>query len=701
MGTVRNYLAQMLGSVPGDLLSGLYVDGEDDRAKIYRKPLDGSGDWALVYESPLVTVSFGEVALDTGYRGFLVYQDDLYVVSYPFAAGPYSRVLRFAGEDLESFVDIGTTPLMPVEVLRVPNKTGSGLRSILASPDGETLFVGVDSADFDATGGISEIPEGIETEVTLFSVEGIPASQDPVSGDTNLFAVEGWTTVGEPDDFPGVGFFPGWSGVWDMIWYNGELFVSIADPVNGFQIFAGTPGEEDWTWRPIVSKVPSVEKNGTLYSRKYPAGLGNVENAAASPVLFDGKIYLGTFSTWKALLELLVSDPEDIPGDLLYILTHWTPPQIYRFDDMGDWEMVVGDPGVSSPLFEECAGNSRAGFYQWPWPSLTQVDLELLLGDALGLNVSLGNQFNFSFQRYIWRMTVHKGRVYASTMDGRSLLVWLGNALGQSLGVDSLSQVLQILDLVNDDPAGFDLFYSEEGAEWNAITRDGGFGEIYGMSGSVSGNPCNYGGRTMFPTGEGLFLGTANPFHGCQVFRLEPYFGDSTSFGEDWKMLVTTCPEADEQAYGQLVAVESVEGFDVSSADRVFRLEVDDTACRVQLYLYQQECPGSSSLFLLQGGIWTELVGILDPESYGPYYLDGEPFPCRILYEFDRGTDPSPDELSEVTFAFSEAVPEEDEELGGGGGSGSGSGGGGGCESTEIPGLIGLGLVLALFVFRK
>lgn len=704
VGTVRNYLAQMFSAMPENLLSGLIVDGDDDRAKIYRKPLDSSGDWEMVYESPLATVSWGDVVLETGYRAMTVYQGDLYVVSYPFGAGPYSRILRFDGEDLGAFVDMGTTPLIPEEVLRVPNKTGSGLRSILSSPDGNTLFVGVDSADFDATGGISEIPEGLETEVTILSVEGIPASQDPVSGDATFFATEGWVPVGEPEDFPGVGFFPGWSGVWDMIWYNGELLVSIADPMNGFQLFAGSPCEDDWIWRPVVSKVPSVEKNGEIYLRKYPAGLGNVENAAASPVLFDGKIYMGTFSNWKPLLELFVSDPEDIPGGLLYILTHWTPPQIYRFDDMGNCEMVVGDPGVSSPLFNECAGNARAGFYEWPWPSMTEVDLERLLGDALGLGVSVDEQFNFSFQRYIWRMSVHKGRIYASTMDARSLLQWLGNAMGQSLGVDSLSRVLQVLDIVNDDPAGFNLYYSEDGAEWHDITRDGGFGEIFGMNGKALGDFYNYGGRTLVSAEEGLFLGTANPFKGCQVFRVEPHFQDSTSFGEDWKMIITTCPEADEQAQGELVVVESVDGFDVSSADRVFRLDVDDSACRVQLYLYQQECPGSNSLFILQGGIWTELVGVLDPEAFGPYYLNGESYPCRILYEFDRGTDPSAGELAALTFAFSDAAPAE-EDLGGGGGEGDGStttgGGSGGCNGFEFTGLPALALAFALMLFRK
>ena len=168
-------------------------------------------------------------------------------------------------------------------------------------------------------------------------------------------------------------------------------------------------------------------------------------------------------------------------------------------------------------------------------------------------------------------------------------------------------------------------------------------------------------------------------------------------------MIITTCPEADEQAQGELVVVESVDGFDVSSADRVFRLDVDDSACRVQLYLYQQECPGSNSLFILQGGIWTELVGVLDPEAFGPYYLNGESYPCRILYEFDRGTDPSAGELAALTFVFSDAAPAEEDLSGGGEGDGSTTtgGGSGGCNGFEFTGLPALALAFAVMLFRK
>ncbi|MCL2785104.1 MAG: FIVAR domain-containing protein, partial [Propionibacteriaceae bacterium] len=62
----------------------------------------------------------------------------------------------------------------------------------------------------------------------------------------------------------------------------------------------------------------------------------------------------------------------------------------------------------------------------------------------------------------------------------------------------------------NTDPAGFDLFVSEDGVNFEPVTVNG------------LGDRSNYGGRIMVSSEHGLNLGTANPFNGAQVWRVDP-----------------------------------------------------------------------------------------------------------------------------------------------------------------------------------
>lgn len=55
---------------------------------------------------------------------------------------------------------------------------------------------------------------------------------------------------------------------------------------------------------------------------------------------------------------------------------------------------------------------------------------------------------------------------------------------------------------------GFDLYVTEDGTNFTKITDDG------------FGDPYNHGLRAFGITSEGLFIGTANPFYGTQVWKL-------------------------------------------------------------------------------------------------------------------------------------------------------------------------------------
>lgn len=75
-------------------------------------------------------------------------------------------------------------------------------------------------------------------------------------------------------------------------------------------------------------------------------------------------------------------------------------------------------------------------------------------------------------------------------------------------GMEQFIYYFAISDLTSNAIEGFDFFVSEDGVNFVTISRDG------------LGDPHNHGVRTLTSTKEGLFIGTANPFFGAQVYLL-------------------------------------------------------------------------------------------------------------------------------------------------------------------------------------
>lgn len=71
-----------------------------------------------------------------------------------------------------------------------------------------------------------------------------------------------------------------------------------------------------------------------------------------------------------------------------------------------------------------------------------------------------------------------------------------------------LAMYTYINERVAHDTWGFDMVRTSDGENFEIVTDDG-FGDKY-----------NYGGRSMVATPYGLYLGTANPFYGAQLYRI-------------------------------------------------------------------------------------------------------------------------------------------------------------------------------------
>ncbi|MDR2579996.1 MAG: YDG domain-containing protein, partial [Fibromonadaceae bacterium] len=90
-------------------------------------------------------------------------------------------------------------------------------------------------------------------------------------------------------------------------------------------------------------------------------------------------------------------------------------------------------------------------------------------------------------------------------------------SLHSSIGYSQTSTITVILYMLTvapffaeyPNPEGFDLYVSEDGGvTFEPVTLNG------------FGDPNNYGGRVLVPSKHGLFILTANPFQGAQVWRI-------------------------------------------------------------------------------------------------------------------------------------------------------------------------------------
>lgn len=83
-------------------------------------------------------------------------------------------------------------------------------------------------------------------------------------------------------------------------------------------------------------------------------------------------------------------------------------------------------------------------------------------------------------------------------------------------GVDCYVKVSDVI-AANDTP-GFELYCTEDGRQYDTVTING-FNDEY-----------NYGCRTLLVGSNGLYLGTANPFYGAQLWRINEKTADLEEF---------------------------------------------------------------------------------------------------------------------------------------------------------------------------
>lgn len=250
-------------------------------------------------------------------------------------------------------------------------------------------------------------------------------------------------------------------GIAIMEVFNNRLYVCI-DTEEGMEVWrsnSSTPKINDWT----------------LVADK---GFGDSANRNAMAItVFDEHLY--------------ITATKSIPLAFIFPMG----ADLVRIDKEDNWELVVGgnpinpsDP-VTGKRGKACSGY-ESGF---------------------------SNPFNV----YIWQVKKFGNTLVATTFDHGTNMETLRNIvlLNKEIIISMTSEkiyniILQLYNLVLcffeivNYPKGFDTYVSSNGINFKPLNLTG------------LGSSNNYGGRTLMVDDNNLYIGTANPFDGCEVLKI-------------------------------------------------------------------------------------------------------------------------------------------------------------------------------------
>ena len=301
-----------------------------------------------------------------------------------------------------------------------------------------------------------------------------------------------------------------------MVIHNGKLYLATVNELNeSSALLYSSPDPEFYQWQSLIDpSAPGFDPSL------------NPQNAIYNMAVFNNRIYVSTIGSdgvqvwrtngeepqindWTLVVDRGFGNPANqftlgigVFKDHLYVSATkplplaWFIPMgcdIIRIDKYDNWQLLVG--GIPSmPLFSSDERRSLSG---------------------------LGAGFNNPFNVYGWQIQEFQGKLLISTFDDSSnmeviLTTLLANreALEQAFDPAIINIIIQVYRCVVEIlrairyPLGFDLYVSEDGIHFRPVFLNG------------LGNPNNYGGRILYvDSNNQLYIGTANPFQGCEVWQ--------------------------------------------------------------------------------------------------------------------------------------------------------------------------------------
>ena len=454
----------------------------------------------------------------------------------------------------------------------------------------------------------------------------IVASENPSAGQDSFKVI---ATQDDLFDYPAYhhndSIFGG--AVWDMVEFNGKLyFTVVAGTTENKRPFALFSGEEKkdgkWEFKLIVGDP----KDGAAY----PFGFGADRSGAANLVVHDDHLYIGGYNDpMIALPQVLAMNFEPIYKDLN------SPVCLWRMDKNDKAELIAGEP---NELFPEVKGNMGEGFgsnlNQYVW-RMESFDGKLYVGtfDISGLASPLQQFTNGDLLKRTpaeWKtqigyimdlievakkqpqtlsMNNEKNvlkdvKSLAGTMDDMTALLnkggandikstecfhelllkavntyekvknYLPEAITEKLdavltkeNADNVFYFIGTCKYLSKGEAGFDLLVSDDGYNFDVITRNG------------LGDQYNHGLRVFAKSNQGLFLGTANPFYGTQVWHVEEKNAVPAPDTQD----ETKAPAEDKENVTSVNTDETVKIDDAKAEDE--KTEAPDTGAKAGIAL--------------------------------------------------------------------------------------------------------------------
>jgi len=281
----------------------------------------------------------------------------------------------------------------------------------------------------------------------------------------------GWTQIdlkGDPDKNP--------RGNIDLLLsFNDRIYVGTGRPT-GFELWrtnGPVPAKDDWTL--VVDQ-----------------GAGDARNEHPWAItVFKDHIYIGT-AIEAAVMSLNPEQRIVAPKGF----------DVIRVDKNDKWELIVGgSPVVPTDPVTGSRGLPLSG-YPSGFGNISNAYCWQI--EAHGNEMYLGT---FSWSIFIPVFVPLLPEIIKRLLNGGNSGITQNNEL-QSNNTDNFWRILgELVFSAGSSVWGFDLWKTKNGIDWVPVTLNG------------LGNNYNYGVRKLFVSQKGnLYLGTANPFEGCEVW---------------------------------------------------------------------------------------------------------------------------------------------------------------------------------------
>ena len=480
------------------------------------------------------------------FRMAVEFEGNLYFASYSSVADADNYIYRIDEND-----DI---------TVAFTSSNGTSLRASCVY-DGALLFGGVDAR--------IELDEGYEDYQKLAILQK-DAEDDTV-----------WTRIADYKDFGEYAADPAVSStiaspIWDMCTYDGYVYATIPNSV-GFVMFKGHPAESGeeaneygWYWEEVIGKYNGVNNLGLAENVDgYTGEEAGLVSMTATPIVFKDQLYLIDFdNTIQAEVSAVTGIVQALAGQdvkasdylkTMYItLNH--PQNMWKMNNAtGEFEEIQGFTDKvdgtsveyvwraetyndelyittmdSAVLYNYITNLKGSNFTDLTEEEITDLNDQIdKLIDNLGIlgsssqveqiiqmlenAKSLLTEYievaddNKQFYQYVIDNREIIDQIYTFGTENSDILETAGQDfvdLYNRVDWEGLSMYAYIAEILQNDVWGFDLLRTSDGENFETVT-DSGFDDKY-----------NYGGRSLVVTDNGLYVGTANPFYGAQLWRI-------------------------------------------------------------------------------------------------------------------------------------------------------------------------------------